>query len=82
MYIFFNAYIIKRLTEKAPKKVPSGQSRPALERYHWKGLDMDINRNRYRFLILILNIWKDFKVLNRFIQKCLQAPASSAHSFV
>ncbi len=33
----------------------------------------------YDFLILILNFWKNFKVLSRFIQKCLQPPASLAH---
>ena len=31
------------------------------------------------FLFLILNIWKDFKVLSRFIQKWIQPPAYSDH---
>ncbi len=30
-------------------------------------------------LFLILNIWKDFKVLSRFMQKWLQPPACSDH---
>jgi hypothetical protein len=37
--------------------------------------------NLYWLLIFywILNIWKDFKVLSCFIQKCLQPPACSGH---
>ncbi len=31
------------------------------------------------FLFLILNIWKDFKVLSRFMQKWIQPPACSDH---
>ncbi len=44
--------------------------------YHWIGLEKDTNR--YIFLIFsisLLNIWKDFKVLSRFIQKWIQPPA-------
>ncbi len=33
----------------------------------------------FYFSILILNIWKDFKVMSRVIQKCLRPLASSAH---
>jgi hypothetical protein len=32
------------------------------------------------FLILIMNIWEEFKVLSRFIQKCTQPPACWDHS--
>ena len=31
------------------------------------------------FFISVLNIWKDFKVLSRFMQKWLQPPACSEH---
>ncbi len=31
------------------------------------------------FLFLILNIWKDFKVMSHFMQKLIQAPACSDH---
>ncbi len=33
----------------------------------------------FNFLFLILNIWKDFKVLSRFMQKWLQPPVCSDH---
>ncbi len=52
----------------------------AWEGYLWIGLDKDIDRYRFWVFNMILNIWKDFKVLGRFIQKCLQPPASSAHA--
>ncbi len=44
--------------------------------YHWIGLEKDINC--YRFLIFLIshmNIWKDFKVLSRFMQNWIQPPA-------
>ncbi len=48
-------------------KVPSGQIGSALEWYNWIGLKKDINRTCFWFLILILNIWEEFKVLSRFL---------------
>ncbi len=33
----------------------------------------------FDFLILVLNIWKDFNVLSRFTQKLIQPPAYSDH---
>ncbi len=44
-------------------------------------LDKDINRFGVLFFYFDLEYLKDFKVLSRFIQKCLQPPASSAHCF-
>ncbi len=62
-----------------PLKVPSDQIGSAWEWYPWIGLKKDINRNRFWFLISILNIWKDFKVLSCFIQKWIQPLACSDH---
>ncbi len=57
-------------------KVPSGQIGSAREWYHWIGLEKKINRYMFfYFFISLLNIWKDFKVLSRFIQKWIQPPA-------
>jgi hypothetical protein len=59
------------------KGISSGQIGSAWEWwYHWIGLEKDINR--YIFLIFsisLLNIWKDFKFLSRFMQKWIQPPA-------
>ncbi len=50
-------------------KVRSGQIGSAWEWYHWIGIEKNINRYMFLiFLISLLNIWKDFKVLSRFIQ--------------
>ncbi len=41
-----------------------------------EGLEKDINRYMYfYFLFLIFNIWQEFKVLSRFMQKWIQPPA-------
>ncbi len=36
-------------------------------------------KEHLNFLFLILNIWKDFKILSRFMQKWIQPPACSDH---
>ncbi len=59
-------------------KVPSDQIGSACEWYHWIGLTKDIKVSD--FIISVLNIWKDFKVLSRFIQKWIQPPACWDHS--
>ncbi len=47
---------------------------------NWIGLRNVFNRCRFfDFLISVLNIWKDLKVLSRFIQKLIQPPARSDH---
>ena len=56
-------------------KVPSGQIGSALNR-PWKGHQ---SLYVFDFLISLLNIWKDFKVLSCFMQKCIQPPACSDH---
>jgi hypothetical protein len=57
-------------------KVPFGQIGSAWEWHHWIGLEKNINRYMFfDFFNSLLNIWKDFKVLNRFIQKWIQPPA-------
>jgi hypothetical protein len=61
-------------------KVPFGQIGSTWEWHHWIGLEKDINRYRFLiFVISLLNIWKDFKVLNRFMQKWIQTPTCSDH---
>jgi hypothetical protein len=73
-----------------PLKVPSGQIGSAWEWHHWIGLEKDINCVTLRydqllyvfdFLISLLNIWKDLKVLSHLIQKLTQPPACSDHGF-
>ncbi len=50
------------------------------EWYHWIGLEKDINHYRFfDFLISLLNIWKDFKLLSRFMQIWIQPPACLDH---
>jgi hypothetical protein len=50
--------------------VPSGQTVSTWERYHLISLEKDIKH--YRFLISLLNIWKEFKVehMQTVIQTC------------
>ncbi len=62
-----------------PLKVPSGQNESTWEWYHWIGLEKDINCYRFLILISLLNIWKDLKILCRFMQKWIQPPACSDH---
>ncbi len=58
-------------------KVPSGQIGSALV-VPLDRLEKDINRySFFDFIISVLNIWKDLKVLTHFIQKLIQPPASS-----
>ncbi len=45
----------------------------------WKGHESPYVSD---FLISVLNIWKDFKVLSRFIQKWIQHPACSVPFFL
>ncbi len=54
-------------------KVPSGQIGSTWEWYRRIGLYV------FDFLVSLLNIWKDFKVLSRFMQKCIQHPARLDH---
>ena len=62
-------------------KVLSGQIGSTWEWYHWIGLEKDINRRRfYIFFISLLNIWKDFKSLSRFMKKRIQPPTCLDHS--
>ncbi len=62
-------------------KVLSGQIQPAWEWYHVIGIEKDIDRYRFFYVfILILNIWWEFKVLSRFMQKWIQPPACLDHS--
>ncbi len=69
------AYLRDEKLKERQLKVPSGQIESTWEWYHWIGLEKDINRYRFfNFLISILNIWKDFKVLSRFMQKWIQPP--------
>ncbi len=70
VHIFFNAVL----------KVPSGQIGSAWEWHHWINLVKDINHYVFWFFISFLNIWKDFKVLSRFMQKWIQPPARLDHS--
>jgi hypothetical protein len=63
-YIFSFIYLLK---------VMSCQIESAWAWYHWIGPKKDINRYSY-FLISVLNTWKDFKVLSRFMQKWIQPP--------
>ena len=61
-------------------KVPSGQIGSASEWYYWIGIKG--HQPLYVFLffyILILNIWEEFKVLSRFIQKWIKPPACWDH---
>jgi hypothetical protein len=61
-------------------KVPSAQIGSAWEWYHWIGREKDLNRYRFfYFLFLILNIWEEFKVLSRFMQKWIQPPTCLDH---
>jgi hypothetical protein len=75
VYVWKRYQYTSRIKKRSFKelKVPSSPIRSAWERYHWIGLEKDINR-RYSFFIFIfffLKIWKEFKVLSRFIQKYL-----------
>ncbi len=46
-------------------------------------LEKDINLYRFvDFLISLLHIWKDFKVLSSFMQKWIQLPACSDHGLL
>ncbi len=67
---------IKKVTMESSwsLKVPSVQIKSAREWYYWIGIDKGINRYRLCWSLIF-----DFKVLSRFIQKCLQPPASSAY---
>ncbi len=68
----------KALTTMCNLKVPSCQIGSTGKWYHWIDLEKDINRYRFfDFLISLLNIWKDFKALSRFMQKIIQPPACS-----
>ncbi len=62
-------------------KVTSGQIGSAWEWYHWIYRPWKGHQplKVFDFLISVLNIWKEFKVLSRFIQKIIQPPACSDH---
>jgi hypothetical protein len=68
------------MNHKAVLKVSYGQTGSAWEWCHWIGLEKDIKHYRFlNFLISVLNVWKDLKVLSRFIQKWIQPPACWDH---
>ncbi len=68
----------KTISHYCPFKgtVLSDQIRSAWEWYHWIGIDKDINCYRFWFLILILNIWKDFKKVSEplYVKSLLLLP--------
>ncbi len=80
--LFINTFYLQLLVMCRTIKVPPARldlhESGTLDR-PWKGHQL---LQVFDFLISLLNIWTDFKVLSRFMQKGIQPPACSDHGLL